>query len=267
MPRRTAAHELGATSAASAGWARAYMLCESRALKARNRGKRPSVWESFGRAELGSQPAEELTALSAARMTPSMNGRDARADASRSALVRDLERVASGDKNAMARVYASTSPKLNALLIRMLHDPSEAEEVLQDVYFTVWRRSAAFDPSRASPITWLVTIARNRAIDRIRANRAARKVSISSALDGLEVSHSIGEPSDRIEEADESRRLLVCLEALESPARKAIRAAFFEDQTYEQLAAREGVPLGTMKSWIRRGLISLRKCMTDKPNG
>ena len=102
------------------------------------------------------------------------------------ALVRDLAQVALGDTAAMARVYAATSPKLNALLLRMLRDPSEAEEALQDVYLAVWRRAAVFNSARASPITWLVAIARNRAIDRIRTNKAGRRGAIEGGLDGRE---------------------------------------------------------------------------------
>ena len=177
--------------------------------------------------------------------------------------MRDLERVALGDTAAMARVYAATSPKLYPLLLRMLMDPAEAEETLQDVYLAVWRRAAVFDAARGSPITWLVAIARNRAIDRIRASKAGRRVAIESGLDSREAFQSFPTQMERIERVDADRRLELCLESLEKHTRDAIRAAFFDGLTYEQLATREGVPLGTMKSRIRRGLLSLRKCMTD----
>jgi RNA polymerase sigma factor (sigma-70 family) len=200
-------------------------------------------------------------------MTSPKNGDTAKADLMRIALARDLEQIGRGDSNAMGRVYASTSPKLNALLIRMLGDSLEAEEVLQDVYLTVWRRGAVFDPARASPITWLVTIARNRAIDRIRANKAARRSAIVVSLDGQECPDTLPTALEEVEKAEDGRRLKTCLEALEARARLGIQAAFFEGLTYEELAKREGVPAGTMKSWIRRGLISLRKCMTDERDG
>ena len=189
------------------------------------------------------------------------NGGGAEADPGRRALVRDLDLVARGDERAMARVYASTAPQLNALLTHMLRNPAEAEEVLQEVYLAVWRRSASYDASRASPMTWLVAIARNRAIDRMRANEAAHRALSSYQLGAIEP------PNPALtarEEADDTRRLVMCLEALDARAKTAIRAAFFEGLTYHQLASRDGMPLGTMKSLIRRGLIRLRKCMTDE---
>jgi RNA polymerase sigma factor (sigma-70 family) len=137
----------------------------------------------------------------------------------RIALARDFELIGRGDSNAMARVYASTSPKLNALLIRMLGDPLEAEEVLQNVYLAVWRRGAIFDPTRASPITWLVTIARNRAIDRIRANKAARRSAILGSLDGQQATQSTETALDGVEKDEDRRRLHMCLEALEAHAK------------------------------------------------
>ena len=163
----------------------------------------------------------------------------------------------------MARVYAATSAKLNALLRRMLNDPSEAEEALQDVYLAVWRRAAIFDSTRASPITWLVAIARNRAIDRIRANKAGRRGVIEGSFGGMEDSHSFPTQMEGMERLDADRRLELCLDSLDDDTRRAIRTAFFDGLTYGELAAREGVPLGTMKSRIRRGLLSLRKCMAD----
>ena len=126
-------------------------------------------------------------------------------DATRSQLAAALARVAGGDRAALRMIYEDTSAKLFGVCLRILKDRSEAEDVLQDVYVTVWRKAATFDPGRASPITWMVAIARNRAID--------------------------------------------------------IRAAFLDGATYEELAARLNVPLGTMKSWIRRGLLKLRACL------
>src|SRR5215510_14602187 len=95
--------------------------------------------------------------------------------ATRSQLAAALVRVASGDRAALRLVYQDTSAKLFGVCLRILNDRSEAEDVLQDVYVTVWRKAASFDPARASPITWLVAIARNRAIDRLRASAVSRR--------------------------------------------------------------------------------------------
>src|SRR3954453_21190167 len=106
------------------------------------------------------------------------------ADATRSQLAAALARVAGGDRAALKLVYQDTSAKLFGVCLRILNDRSEAEDVLQDVYVTVWRKSATFDPSRASPITWLVAIARNRSIDRLRSGVMSRRSEpIESAED------------------------------------------------------------------------------------
>ena len=98
------------------------------------------------------------------------------ADTTRSQLAAALARVAGGDRAALRMVYQHTSAKLFGVCLRILNNRSEAEDVLQDVYVTVWRKAAAFDPGRASPITWLVAIARNRAIDRLRASAVSRRM-------------------------------------------------------------------------------------------
>jgi RNA polymerase sigma factor (sigma-70 family) len=181
------------------------------------------------------------------------------ADATRKELAAALVRVAAGDRAALRNVYQDTSAKLFGVCLRILKDRSEAEDVLQDVYVTVWRKAAAFDPGRASPITWLVAIARNRAIDRLRASALGRR------MDPIEAADAVSDPApaavERIELAQQHQRLARCLEELEARHASAIRAAFLEGATYEELAASMRVPLGTMKSWIRRGLLKLRACL------
>ncbi len=131
--------------------------------------------------------------------------------------------------------------------------------MLQDVYLTVWRKAASFDERLASPITWLVAIARNRAIDRLRSRgRAAAPLPIEAASEVADQGLSAAE---RLERDEEQSRLHDCLGELEARQSAAIRAAFLDGLTYEELASRESVPLGTMKSWIRRGLMKLRACL------
>jgi RNA polymerase sigma factor (sigma-70 family) len=174
-------------------------------------------------------------------------------------LVAALARVAGGDRTALQIVYRDTSAKLFGVCLRILNDRSEAEDVLQEVYLTVWRKAASFDPARASPITWLVAIARNRSIDRLRATAGGRR------LDPLDAAGGVQDPApaavELVEAAQQSSRLGLCLEQLESRQSIAIRAAFLDGNTYEELAERMNVPLGTMKSWIRRGLLKLRDCL------
>ena len=180
-------------------------------------------------------------------------------EANRSRLVAALARVAGGDRAALKTVYQDTSAKLFGVCVRILNDKSEAEDVLQEVYLTVWRKAPSFDPARASPITWLVAIARNRSIDRLRAVAGGRR------MEPIETAGEVRDPApaavDLVQAAQQSSRLGACLEQLESRQSIAIRSAFLDGNTYEELAERMGVPLGTMKSWIRRGLLKLRDCL------
>ncbi|MBX9708829.1 MAG: sigma-70 family RNA polymerase sigma factor [Caulobacteraceae bacterium] len=170
-----------------------------------------------------------------------------------------LVQAGQGDRSAFRTVYEATSAKLFGVCLRILPDRQAAEDVLQDTYVTVWRKAASFDASRASPITWLVTIARNRAIDRLRS--AAPMKNAAPVEDAHDLADSGPLASDVVEQADDAARLNGCLETLEDRARAVIRTAFFEGATYDELARRENVPLGTMKSWIRRGLMRLRSCL------
>ncbi|WP_051651137.1 sigma-70 family RNA polymerase sigma factor [Brevundimonas bacteroides] len=170
-----------------------------------------------------------------------------------------LVQAGQGDRSAFRTVYEATSAKLFGVCLRILPDRQTAEDVLQDTYVTVWRKAATFDASRASPITWLVTIARNRSIDRLRS--AAPMRNAAPVEDAHDLADAGPLASDTVEQADEAARLNGCLETLEDKARAVIRTAFFEGATYDELAKRENVPLGTMKSWIRRGLMRLRSCL------
>lgn len=168
-----------------------------------------------------------------------------------------LRAIAVGDRAALAKLYRKTSPKLYGICIRLLRSEAEAEEVLQNVFLTVWQKADRFDPAKASPITWLAVLARNRAIDRLRSRRPEAE-PMGAAVEVADDSPSAFEV---IEQARENERLSHCLEELEERQRVMIRAAFFDGATYPELAERESVPLGTMKSWIRRGLLRLRGCL------
>jgi RNA polymerase sigma-70 factor (ECF subfamily) len=175
------------------------------------------------------------------------------------ALVRCLQSVALGDRAAFEQLYRSTSSKLFGICLRVLPVREEAEDVLQEVYATVWRKAGQFDASRASPITWLAMIARNKAIDRLRSTPAgARHAPIELAEDLVDPDAT---PLEGAEASDASARLGQCMERLDSRKRSLVRTAFFEGVTYEELAARIGSPLGTVKSWIRRSLLQLKACL------
>ena len=180
-------------------------------------------------------------------------------DAARKQLVEALARVSQGDRDALRLVYRRTSAKLFGVCLRILGDRSEAEDVLQETYLTIWRRAAEFDRSRASPVTWLVAIARNRSIDRLRSGATAPRMRPID--DATDVGDSTPDPLEQVETAQWHRQLADCLGELEQRHAAAIRAAFLDGATYEMLAEQMEVPLGTMKSWIRRSLIKLRACL------
>lgn len=179
--------------------------------------------------------------------------------AARDKLKAAMNRLARGDKAALEDVYRATSAKLFGICLRILGDEKEAEDALQDVYLTLWQRADRYDPERASPIAWLATFARNRAIDRLRTGKvrgaAVPEDKAAAVPDGSPLTDAM------LIDAEREARVHSCLEELDETPRDAIRSAFFEGRTYAELAERQDVPLGTMKSWIRRGLAKLKACM------
>ena len=183
-----------------------------------------------------------------------------RADDDRAILVAALKNAATGDKNAFEEVYRRTSAKLFGVCLRIFPERQDAEEALQDAYLTIWSKAATFDSSRASPITWLVTLTRNRAIDRLRATRNRGLASLDEAVD-------VADPAPLAESvmlADEADgRLNHCINTLDGRDAECVRTAFLKGATYAELATRDGVPLGTIKSRVRRALLKLRECMSQ----
>lgn len=173
-------------------------------------------------------------------------------------LNRVLLRTAQGDREAFAQLYRRTSPQLFGVCSRMLADRCEAEEVLQEAYVSIWQRGGSFDPSRARAMTWLVALVRNKAIDRLRQHQ---HVSVEPTFEIEAIADEDPTPAARAQSSEEYRRLEECMDELEPQQRGSIRAAFFSGVTYAALAERAKVPLGTMKSWIRRGLLQLRVCL------
>ncbi|BCJ92173.1 RNA polymerase sigma factor [Terrihabitans soli] len=170
-----------------------------------------------------------------------------------------LQAVGRGDRVALSEVYEATSAKLMGVCLRILGERSEAEDVLQETYIAVWRRAGTYDPARAGAISWLVAVARNKALDRIRSGKIRRA---SAPLDdAAEIADPARSALAEVESADDKKALMNCLEELDGDQQASIRAAFLDGLTYEELAMRRNVPLGTMKSWIRRGLIKLRGCL------
>ena len=183
------------------------------------------------------------------------------ADAARAQLTEVLVATGREDRAAFRTLYSLTSAKLFGICLRICRDRGAAEDVLSDVYLLIWRRAGAYEPGRASPITWLATLARNRAID-WRRSVASRP---QSALeDAGEVADDRPSAVDTLLRSEQDRRLHLCLDQLDDRQRTAIRTAFFDGLTYAEIAERDAVPLGTMKSWVRRGLHRLKDCLDDE---
>lgn len=181
-------------------------------------------------------------------------------DTARARLTAALVRAGEEDRPAFQEVYRLTSAKLFGICLRICGERSAAEDVLHDVYLTIWKRAGAYEPGRASPISWLATIARNKAIDWLRAHG---KRSVRPIEDAMSIADTAPDQLATIARDQESQRLHDCLDALDDRASDAIRTAFFDGVTYAELAERKNVPLGTMKSIVRRGLIQLKACVDD----
>lgn len=178
----------------------------------------------------------------------------------RARLSEALIRTGDEDRAAFRDVYTLTSAKLFGICLRICGERAGAEDVLHEVYLTIWKRAGAFEPGRASPISWLATIARNRSIDWVRA-KGARK--LNPIEDAAAVVDATPDQLTVLQRDQQSQRLHDCLDALDGRASDAIRTAFFDGATYAELAEAKGVPLGTMKSWVRRGLMQLKGCVDD----
>ena len=179
-----------------------------------------------------------------------------------SILAAAIAKVAAGERAGLQTTYRLTSAKLFGVCLRILSERAEAEDVLQEVYLTVWRKAADFDPGRAGPMTspmsWLIAIARNRSIDRLRA-RGSRQMEAIEAAEAIADTSPLADSA--LETAQQNARLKACLAGLAEHEQAALYGAFFDGNTYEELSARMSVPLGTMKSWIRRAIVKLRACL------
>lgn len=169
-----------------------------------------------------------------------------------------MPRIAAGDRAALRQLYDATSAKLFGVCLRILSDRDESEDVLQEVYLTIWRRADRFEPGRAGVMTWISTIARNRAIDRLRARGP---MAYAEPVEDLEIDDGSIPADALLMTAEASGALTRCMSELDERTEKVIRTAFFEGVTYEALAQRLETPLGTVKSWIRRGLLKLKGCL------
>lgn len=173
-------------------------------------------------------------------------------------LVELLSRCAHGDTVAFRAVYDAASPQLFASLLRILRRRDLAEDALQEVLISVWRSADSYRTDKGQPMTWMTSIARYRALDIVRRQRRERDVEPYSD-DVQAIADISGGPSAKIESA--TRMLEDCMGELSREQSTSIRLAYFDGYTHEEISMRLRAPLGTAKSWIRRGLQALRDCL------
>ncbi|HYD80411.1 MAG TPA: sigma-70 family RNA polymerase sigma factor [Paucimonas sp.] len=174
--------------------------------------------------------------------------------------------VARRDSAAFRRLYEATSPKLFGFALRILGKSEWAEEVLQESFVSVWHSAASYQSALAAPMTWLTAIVRNKAFDALRRKDDAAEIDADAfdreILDALE-SPETG-PADTLQASGEARSLARCLRRLEGLHRQAIALAFYHDLSHGEVAERMRLPIGTVKTWIRRGLERLRQCLAKQ---
>ncbi len=169
-----------------------------------------------------------------------------------------LAAVAKGDRAAFDKLYAATRAKLYGVALRILRRSDLADEVIQDTYIRIWSSAGQFDAALASPITWMVAIARNRAIDVIRKKSDA---SLEEMPEVMEIAADSVEPLAARELSEELQRLLVCIGRLDGDRRKLVLLAYYNGWSREQLAKQFDKPVNTIKTWLRRSLLEIRECL------
>ncbi len=175
-----------------------------------------------------------------------------------------LAQAGTGRTDALEAAYRLTSAKLFGIILRVTQgDRAAAEEILQDSFVKIWRKAALFDETKASPITWMATIARNTAIDWRRANTGV-PAPLSQDDAASELAALVVDGEAELVARSTRHHILDCIARLDPQHARAVRTAFYDGLSHSELAVHMAVPLGTLKSWIRRAMVALRECIDDQ---
>jgi RNA polymerase sigma-70 factor, ECF subfamily len=166
--------------------------------------------------------------------------------------------VSKRDEAAFERLYIATRAKLYGVVFRILRRQDLAEEVIQETYVKVWNSAGQFNPAVSSPITWMAAIARNRAVDIVRKRGES---SIEEEPEAMNIAAETPDPLARREMSEELKRLLECVGRLEPDRQKLVLLAYYNGWSREQLAAKFGTPVNTVKTWLRRSMMEIRACL------
>jgi RNA polymerase sigma-70 factor (ECF subfamily) len=185
------------------------------------------------------------------------------------ALRTSLSRVALGDRAAFATVYQATRAHLFGVILRIVVDRGQAEDVMQEVFVNIWRAAQGFDAARAQPMTWLTSIARNRAIDSLRRRKTEPQTVSSGMTDADGEEHDLlaampssdAGPLELLQQAAQVREVSHCMGQLSAEQRHCVALAYYQGLSHSEVAAHLSQPLGTVKSWVRRALVALKECL------
>jgi RNA polymerase sigma-70 factor (ECF subfamily) len=170
-----------------------------------------------------------------------------------------LKECAQGRQSALAEIYQQCAPHLFPMAVRMLRRNDWAEEVMQDCFISIWQNAARFSSEQSQPLTWMSRIVRNRCIDLLRRPNIERP-DPDNAIQDAWADDAPG-PLSRLQTAQEGKRLAACMAELEANQRQAIALSFFDDLSHSEIAEKLRSPLGTVKSWLRRGMERLKRCL------
>ncbi len=172
-----------------------------------------------------------------------------------------LQGCAQNDQKALESLYKLTAPKLFPLLVRILRREDWAQEVLQEAFMKIWNHAGHYNPGKAKPMTWMTSIGRNCALDRLR------RVKFESVADSDDLAEQLVDDSPTVDmqmvQSEQAKALRQCMEQLAENQRNSLQLAYFEGLTHAELAERLEVPLGSVKTWIRRGMLSIKKCLEN----